>query len=117
MLRPLPNHELPGRMAEHRFFFNPIRYTSLGLAVVEAMMVGIPVVGLATTEVATVIRSGVNGIVDTRIDRLVVAMRQLIDDAALARELGEAGRRTAMERFSIGRFVGDWMNVLRELTS
>lgn len=110
------NRDLPQRMALHRFFFNPIRYTSLGLAVIEAMMVGVPVVGLATTELVTVIRSGVNGIVDTRVDRLVEGMRLLLRDPALARDLGEAGRRHAMERFSIDRFVHDWLEALRDLT-
>jgi len=62
-----------------------------------------------------VIRSGVNGIIDTRVDRLVIAMRELLDDHAFARELGESGRRTAMERFSIARFVDDWLKVLREV--
>ena len=69
--------DLPAFIARHRFFFNPIRYTSLGLAIIEAMMVGLPIVGLATTELATVIRNGDNGIVDTRLDRLVEAMQQL----------------------------------------
>jgi glycosyltransferase involved in cell wall biosynthesis len=109
------NRDLPERMAQHRFFFNPIRYTSLGLAVIEAMMVGVPVVGLATTELVTVIRNGSNGIIDTRIDRLVAGMRTLLDDARLARELGEAGRRSAFERFSIGRFVDDWLRLLAEV--
>jgi hypothetical protein len=35
------HHELPAFMARYRFFFNPIRYTSLGLSVCEAMMIGI----------------------------------------------------------------------------
>ena len=43
------NMELAGTMARYRFFFNPIRYTSLGLAVVEAMTAGLPIVALATT--------------------------------------------------------------------
>ncbi|MFL6719239.1 MAG: glycosyltransferase, partial [Burkholderiaceae bacterium] len=47
--------QLPAFAAQYRFLFNPIRYTSLGLAVLEAMMVGLPVVALATTEVSTVI--------------------------------------------------------------
>lgn len=108
------NAELPQRMAQHRFFFNPIRYTSLGLAVIEAMMVGVPVVGLATTELVTVIENGRNGFTDTRIDRLVQSMHRLIADPGLARELGEAGRRTVLERFSIDRFVADWLSTLAE---
>jgi glycosyltransferase involved in cell wall biosynthesis len=104
------NAELPARMAAHRFFFNPIRYTSLGLAVIEAMMTGAPVVGLATTELTSVIRSDENGLIDTRLDRLVDGMRRLLDDPAEARRLGAAGRRTANERFGIDRFVADWLN-------
>lgn len=110
------NHRLPGVVAAHRFFFNPIRYTSLGLAIIEAMMVGTPVVGLATTELVSVIRDGENGHIDTRVDRLVDAMRELLRNPARAQALGEAGRRTAIERFSIDRFVSDWVTVLREVT-
>jgi hypothetical protein len=114
--REVANHLLPGVMASHRFFFNPIRYTSLGLAIIEAMMVGMPIVGLATTELVTVIRSGENGHVDTRIDSLVEAMRRLLHDPGEARRLGDAARRTALERFGIERFVADWLDALRSVT-
>lgn len=109
------NTALPARMAQHRFFFNPIRYTSLGLAVIEAMMVGMPVVGLATTELASVIEDGRTGLVDTRVGRLVDDMQRLLADPVEARGLGEAGRRMAMERFGIGRFVADWQPTLRQV--
>jgi len=104
-------------LARHRYFFNPIRYTSLGLAVVEAMTVGLPVVALATTEMATVIRNGENGWADTRPERLIEVMQQLRREPALARHWGEGARRTALERFSIARFVADWDAVLREVTA
>jgi len=111
------NHQLPATMAAHRFFFNPIRYTSLGLSIIEAMMVGMPIVGLATTELVSVIRNGENGFVDTRVDRLVDAMHGLLKDPAQARRLGEAARATALDRFHIDRFVHDWLQALRGLTS
>lgn len=111
----VPNDRLPAVMAEHRFLFNPIRYTSLGLAVVEAMMVGLPIVGLATTELVTVIRDGVHGVIDTRVDRLVDGMRTLIAEPTLARRMGEQARRTALERFHIDRFVADWCAALDEV--
>lgn len=112
----IPNPELPFFMARHRFLFNPIRYTSLGLAVIEAMMVGLPVIGLATTELATVVRNGVEGWLATDPDALVPVMRRLLDDPALAREWGDAARRRACERFGIARFAADWDRVLREVT-
>ncbi|RZI84478.1 MAG: glycosyltransferase family 1 protein [Rubrivivax sp.] len=111
------NHQLPATMASHRFFFNPIRYTSLGLSIIEAMMVGMPIVGLATTELVSVIRNGENGFIDTRVDRLVDAMHMLLKDPLEAKRLGEAARETALERFNIDRFVNDWLVTLRNVTA
>src|SRR5947209_4152115 len=59
-LGEVPPPELPAFVARYRFFFHPIRYTSLGLAAIEAMMVGLPVVALATTELVTVVENGVS---------------------------------------------------------
>lgn len=105
------NRELPAFVAQYRFLLNPIRYTSLGLSVIEAMLVGLPIVGLATTEMPNVIVNGVNGWLDTRPQRLVDVMRALLDDPALARRWGDAARRTAEQRFGIDRFVADWRRV------
>ncbi|HEY2148987.1 MAG TPA: glycosyltransferase family 4 protein, partial [Pirellulales bacterium] len=109
--------ELPEFIADYRFLFNPIRYTSLGLAVIEAMTIGMPIVGLATTEMATAIENGVSGFVDTDIGKLIERMRQLIDDPDLARRLGEAARRKALSRFSIERFVNDWEQIFADVTA
>lgn len=109
--------QLPAFAASYRFLFNPIRYTSLGLAVIEAMMTGVPVVGLATTEMSTVIENGKSGYVDTNIGMLVKHMQELLRDPELARRLGENARRCALERFSISRFISDWDRTLREVTA
>src|SRR5262245_44889067 len=74
--------DLPAFEARYRFFYNPIRYTSLGLAVLEAMTVGMPAVGLATTELVTVVENGVSGFVDTDPAKLVGPMRMLLADPA-----------------------------------
>ncbi|MGX4644231.1 glycosyltransferase family 4 protein [Massilia sp. SYSU DXS3249] len=108
--------QLPAFAARYRFLFSPIRYSSLGLAVIEAMMVGLPVVALATAEMATVIDDGATGFIDTRIDRLHDCMRELVRSPSLARDLGQAARRHAQERFSIERFSADWDAALRYVT-
>lgn len=109
--------ELPRLMASHRFFFHPVRYTSLGLALIEAMLVGQPVVGLATTELATVIRSGHDGFIDNRPAALADAMRLLLCDPGQAREWGARGQAMARERFHIDRFVADWLQAFQEVTT
>lgn len=101
--------------AQYRFLFNPIRYTSLGLAVCEAMMAGVPIVGLATTEMATAVHNGVSGWVDTNVERLVEVMSELIADPELARCWGEGARQIARERFSIERFAARWDECLRDV--
>ncbi len=107
---------LPAFAAHYRFLFSPIRYSSLGLSVIEAMMIGMPVVALATAEMATVIEDGANGYSDTRFERLGECMRELLRSPSLARDIGQAGRRRAQERFSIERFSADWDTALRYVT-
>ncbi len=108
--------DLPAFAAPYRFLFNPIRYTSMGLAVIECMMVGLPIVALATTEMVTVIRDGGNGFIDTDPQRLVERMRILLKDRELAAQLGAEARRTALERFNIRRFVADWNDAFAQVT-
>src|SRR4051812_29658381 len=116
-LGEVPHDQLPEHVARYRFFFNPIRYTSLGLAVLEAMMLGVPIVGLATTEMATTIENGISGYVETDIRRLVERMHELLANPAEARLLGQGARRVARERFSIERFARDWDETVRLVTS
>ncbi len=110
------NLDLAEFCAGYRFFFNPIRWTSLGLAIVEAMTIGMPVVGLAATELATVIRNGESGFVDTNVKSLIDAMQRMLRDPKEARRLGNGARKVAMERFHIDRFVRDWNETLRDVS-
>lgn len=107
--------ELPAFRGRYRFVFHPVRHTSLALSVCEAMMQGIPVVGLATTELVTVIRNGYNGYIHTNIRYLADCMQQLLSDPRHAAELGAAGHATARERFCIKRFTNEWEHLLSSL--
>ena len=113
---PLPLADMPPFLARYRCFFNPIRYTSLGLAVLEAMAVGLPIVGLATTEMARAVENGVNGWIDTDVKAVERHLRRLLTDRDEAAELSRGARRIARERFGIERFARDWDAVLREAT-
>ncbi|MBC8075422.1 MAG: glycosyltransferase family 4 protein [Chloroflexales bacterium] len=102
-------------IGEHRFLFSPMRYTSLPLAVIEALTLGVPVVALATTELPTVIEDGVHGYLSCDIDALVERMRYLLDNPAEANRLGANARRLAEERFGIERFKQDWNRAFRQV--
>lgn len=107
--------KLPEFLSRYRFYFNASRYTSLNLAMIEAMMVGLPIVGLATTEVAATVQNGFSGFADTNFETLVLRMRELQQNENLARELGANARRCARERFDIKRFTADWNRVFAEV--
>jgi hypothetical protein len=115
-LGEIDHARLPAFAARYRFLYSPIRYTSMGLAVIEAMMAGVPVVALATTEMATVIENGVSGYIDTDAGMLVDRMCDLLRNPALARQLGAGARKRALERFHIQRFSADWDAALRHVT-
>lgn len=103
------SHEaLPRLMCRYRFIFNPIRYTSLGLSVCEAMALGVPIVGLATTEMATLVAQGRSGYVHTDVRRLIDYMHTLLSHPAEAHRLSTEARREGQRRFNIARFIDDW---------
>src|SRR5690606_23613807 len=87
-LGDVPRDRLLALEPRYRFYFHPIRYTSLGLSVLEAMMLGLPVVGLATTELSTVIEDGVSGYIGTDVDHLIGSMERLLRDPDEAMRLG-----------------------------
>jgi hypothetical protein len=107
-LGDVPYRHLHRLVADYRFLFSPMRYTSLPLAVIEAMTIGMPVVALATTELPTVIENGHNGYISCDVDELIERMRHLLADPAEARRLGENARKVAQERFGLERFIRDW---------
>jgi hypothetical protein len=106
-----PQAELHAAMARRRVYLHPIRWTSLGLALIEAMHLGMPVVALATTEVPEAVPPEA-GVISTRLDTLVAALRRLVDDPEQARAMGKAARETALARYGLARFLADWDRLL-----
>lgn len=113
----IPYPALHRRVAEYRFLYSPMRYTSLPLAVVEAFHVGMPIVALATTELPCVIENGVTGYVSPDPEVLIDRMRSLIDHPSEARRLGDNARDLAKQRFGLERFIADWNRALAQVTA
>jgi hypothetical protein len=107
-LGDMPYPRLHRVMAEYRFYFSPCRYTSLPLAVIEAMTIGMPIVAMATTELPNVIRDGVHGYVSNDLDALIAGMKLMIADPDHASEMGANARELARQRFGLDRFARDW---------
>lgn len=109
----LPQRRLHAHIARRRFYLHPYRWTSLGLALIEAMLLGMPVVALATLEVPEAVPDDA-GAVSNRLEVLHEAMRRFVADPDEARRRGERARAVALERYGIDRFVADWDRLLKE---
>jgi glycosyltransferase involved in cell wall biosynthesis len=111
----LPQHRLHAELARRRVYVHPVRWTSLGLSLLEAMHLGMPVVALATTEVVEAVPREA-GCVTTDPVRLGRAVRDLVRDHDAARVAGKAARAAALDRYSLDRFLADWDGLLQEVT-
>jgi hypothetical protein len=111
----LPQDELHDALARRRVYLHTTRWTSLGLSLIEAMHLGMPVVALATSEVPLAVPAGC-GVVSTDVDELVRATRELLADRDVAAELGRRGRAHARRRYGLERFLDDWDQLFKEVT-
>ncbi|GAA0455143.1 glycosyl transferase [Actinoplanes capillaceus] len=110
-----PQHVMHAEVAQRRAYLHLCRWTSLGLSLIEAMQMGMPVLALATTEAIAAVPPDA-GILSTRVDTLVEAARRLIDEPGEAAHLGARARQVALARYGIDRFLADWDRLLEEET-
>ncbi|MGN6371790.1 MAG: glycosyltransferase [Solirubrobacteraceae bacterium] len=110
----VPQTQLHERMARRRLYLHPIRWTSLGLSLIEAMHLGMPVVALATTEAPEAVPPHA-GVVSTRVDVLTRAIREFLADGERAEQAGRAARQAALDRYGLQRFLTDWDDLLAEV--
>ncbi|GAB3958227.1 glycosyltransferase [Micromonospora vulcania] len=109
----VPQDRMHAELARRRAYLHLCRWTSLGLSLIEAMAIGMPVVALATTEAVTAVPPAA-GALATRMDTLLDAARRFIADPAAARQAGAAARTAARDRYGLDRFLADWDRLLEE---
>lgn len=110
----LPQAAMHAQLVRRRAYLHPIRWTSLGLSLLEAMACGMPVIAVATTEAVMAVPPGA-GVLSTDLGELVDGARWLLADPAAARRCGEVAARAAGERYGLSRFLTDWDSLLKEV--
>ncbi|HEX7805641.1 MAG TPA: glycogen synthase [Cellulomonas sp.] len=114
--RMLPRAELIAVLASGTVFACPSVYEPLGIVNLEAMAVGLPVVGSATGGIPEVVDDGVTGLLvpidqvqdgtgtpldpERFVDDLAARLIELSTDPARAALMGEAARRRVEDHFS-----------------
>lgn len=98
-----------------RAYLHPFRWTSLGLSLIEAMTLGMPVLAVDSAATRDAVPPG-TGVVSADPDVLADTARDWLADPGQARRIGAAARRHALRRFGLTRFLGDWQALLKEVT-
>jgi Glycosyl transferases group 1 len=112
----VPQARMHDELARRRVYLHPIRWTSLGLSLLEAMHLGMPVVALATTEATEAVPPEA-GAISTRVDRLADALRHFVQEPEHARAAGEIARAAALRRYGLPRFLADWDALLAQVVA
>jgi hypothetical protein len=103
--------QMHSQIARRRVYLHPMRWTSLGLSLIEAMQLAMPVIALATTEAGEAVPPDA-GAVSTNVSRLVEAFRMFLNDPAAATECGARAREAGLRRYGLARFLADWDRLL-----
>ena len=109
----LPQARLHDEMARRRVYLHPNRWTSLGLSLIEAMHLGMPVVAVAATDAPRAVPAE-TGFTSTSVVELTAALGSLVNDREEAALKGKAAREWALARYGLSRFLSDWDRVLEE---
>jgi Glycosyl transferases group 1 len=112
----LPQDRMHDELARRRAYVHPNRWTSIGLSLIEAMHLGLPLVALGTTDIPHAVPTDA-GVISNRVDVLGRAIRRFVADPEEAARVGKAGREYALERYGLARFLSDWDEVLEEVAS
>lgn len=110
----LSQDALHTEMARRRVYVHTARWTSLGLSLVEAMHLGMPVVAVASAEAATAVPREA-GVVSTDVVELASAVRTFCSDPELATHVGKSAREYALTRFGLETFLHRWDTLLAAL--
>ena len=127
----LPKHEVVQVLTHATVFVCPSVYEPMGIVNLEAMACETAVVATATGGIPEVVADGETGLLvpieqvtdgtgtpvdpDRFVADLAAAMTTLVSDPARARQMGLAGRRRAVDKFSWSTIAEDTMAVYRSL--
>ncbi|OBK73270.1 glycosyltransferase [Mycobacterium sp. 1274761.0] len=109
----VPTRRLLRQVARRRVYLHTARWTSLGMSLVEAMYLGLPVVAVASTMAPLVVPAEA-GLVSADVGTLANSIRRFVSDRAAATLAGKAAREYAIAHFSLDRFLAEWGEVIEQ---
>jgi glycosyltransferase involved in cell wall biosynthesis len=101
--------DVPEILSAIDIFVAPSHAEAFGLALVEAMSVGLPVVASKNAGFIDIIQDGVNGVFFEKGNYFDLAdkIKMLLNEPSLSKSIGENASKTAREKFSIKRYFDE----------
>ena len=114
-----PQEDVVPLLSVADLFLLPSRQESFGLAALEAMSCGVPVVASRVGGLPEVIDDGVNGFLHAPddLDAMAESAVQLLTDRAEHHSIAQMGRWTVVNRFCAGEIVPLYEALYRQLTA
>ena len=96
---------------------HPALMEGLGVSLLQASACRVPIVASRVGGIPEAVQDGLNGLLVEPGNgaALTAAIRRLLGDAALRRQMGEAGRQWVEQAFSTDRLVDDTLQIYHEL--
>ncbi len=102
--------------SKYAVYLNPTIRSPMPRGRGEAMMSGIPIITTGFYDEEIFIEQGVNGFISSNVQEIKEYAALLLADEKLQATMAENVRRTALERFHIGRFLSEWKTVIGDAT-
>ncbi len=108
--------DVAGWLRRAELFVHPARWEGFGLALLEAMIAGLPIVASSVSSIPEIVNDGSTGLLVPPDDpaRLAAAISRLLDDPVTARSYGEAGRERGRTSFSVAAMAERTLAIYRD---
>lgn len=109
--------EMPAVYAKSTICVVPTTYEPLGIRVMEAMSCERPVIASEVGGIPEIITNGHDGILvpPRESEALADSILKLLNNPSLAKRLGENGRRTIVQRFSVQKMVKETIDFFKKV--
>ena len=111
--------DVTGWLNRAELLVHPARWEGFGLALLEAMLAGLPIVASRVSSIPEIVIDGETGVLVAPDDpaALARAISDVLAGPSRARELGEAGRDRARREFSVARMTERTLTVYDRASS
>jgi glycosyltransferase involved in cell wall biosynthesis len=103
--------ELVSEYQSAQVFLSPTRLSPLPCVTMEAASCGLPIVALNNNLLPALVQHGVNGFLTNDENEFRKYTKMLLDDPAMAAEMGQKGREIIIKEFSLDKFINEWNQV------